>query len=234
LKNASAKNVGGSLATVLLDLLHNLLPHGVVVAGGSIGSPDNSSFEIEERALGRALPKRKREFRAGRAYARAALSLLGIEPCGIPVGEQRQPVWPPGIVGSITHTDTLSFAIAAHAADFRVLGIDVEPNTALDPDLIALVCRPEEREGGGESGKSGVDKAKLFFVIKEAFFKAYFPATGSFLEFEDVLATIDMHEQSFHAELAEPSKPSLSGRRALRGRFGLGCGHLVAIVAMPA
>lgn len=219
---------------MLLDLLKDILPPGVAVAGGPIGTCDSSAFDVEEQGLGRAVLKRKREFRAGRSYARAALSILGIEPCGIPVGEQRQPVWPPGIVGSITHTDRLSLAIAARSADFRVLGIDIEPNTALDPDLIALVCRPEEREGDGGRGSGGLDRAKLLFVIKEAFFKAYFPATGAFLEFENVLTTIDMYNQSFHAELAEPSKPSLAGRRALWGRFGQGCGHLVAVVAMPA
>jgi 4'-phosphopantetheinyl transferase EntD len=218
---------------MLLDLLKSLLPHGVAVAGGPIGSHDVSAFEIEEQALGRAVLKRRHEFRAGRAYARAALSILGIKPCGIPVGEQRQPVWPPGNVGSITHTDRLSFAIAARSVDFRALGIDIEGDTALDPDLIALVCRPEEQEGDGGSGQSSVDKAKLLFVIKEAFFKAYFPATGAFLEFEDVSVTIDMHDQSFHAKLVEPSKPSLAGRRVLKGRFGQSCGHLVAIVAMP-
>jgi 4'-phosphopantetheinyl transferase EntD len=218
---------------MLLDLLKSLLPHGVAVAGGLIGSHDSSDFEIEERGLGRAVLKRKHEFRAGRAYARVALSTFGIKPCDIPVGKQRQPVWPPGFVGSITHTDRLSFAIAARSVDFRVLGIDIEWDTALDPDLIALVCRPEEREGGRGSEKCSVDKGKLFFVIKEAFFKSYFPATGAFLEFEDVSATIDMHDQSFHAELVEPSKPSLAGRRIFRGRFGQSCGHLVAIVAEP-
>jgi 4'-phosphopantetheinyl transferase EntD len=176
--------------------------------------------------------KRKHEFRAGRAYARAALSILGIEPCSIPVGEQRQPVWPPGNVGSITHTDCFSFAIVARSVHFRALGLDIEGDAALDPDLVALVCRPEEREGDGGSGESGMDKAKLLFVIKEAFFKAYFPVTGAFLEFEDVLVTIDMHDQSFHAKLVEPSKPSLAGSRVLEGRFGQSCGHLVAIVAM--
>jgi 4'-phosphopantetheinyl transferase EntD len=219
---------------MLHDLLKRLVPGGVAVAGGPIGSRDSSAFEIEEQALGPAVLKRKHEFRAGRAYARAALSVLGVEPCCIPVGAQRQPVWPPGIVGSITHSDIISFAIAARSVDFRALGIDVEQDTVLDPDLIALVCRPEERERAGGKGTSGVDKAKLLFVIKEAVFKAYFPATGAFLEFQDVSATIDMHDQSFHAELVEPSKPSLAGRRAFRGCFGHSCGHLVAIVAMPA
>jgi 4'-phosphopantetheinyl transferase EntD len=219
---------------MLLDLLKGLLPHGVAIAGGPIESHDVSAFEIEEQTLGRAVLKRRREFRAGRAYARAALSILGVEPCSIPVGERRQPVWPPGIVGSITHTDRLSFAIAARSVDFRALGIDLEEDAVLDPGLIALVCRTEEREGDGGSGPGGVDRAKLLFVIKEAFYKAYFPVTGAFLEFEDVSVTIDMHDRSFYAKLAKPSKPSLAGRRGLKGRFGQSCGHLVSVIAMPA
>jgi 4'-phosphopantetheinyl transferase EntD len=219
---------------MLLDLLKSFLPHGIAVAGGPIDVKGVSGFETEELTLGRAVLKRRHEFRAGRAYARAALTVLGVKPCDIPVGELRQPVWPPGIVGSISHTDKLSFAIAARSVNFRALGIDLEGDDALDPDLIALVCRPEELQAHGNRGRSGMDEAKLCFVIKEAFFKAYFPGTGAFLEFEDVSVTIDMYNQSFHAKLIAQSKPSLAGSRALSGHFGQGCGHLFAIAAMPA
>lgn len=225
--------MGGSEASVLLDLLRSLLPHGVAVAGGPIGSHESSPFEIEERTLGRAVPKRAEEFRAGRAYARAALGALGLKPCGIPVGQHRQPVWPPGIVGSITHSDKLSFAIVARCVDFHGVGIDIEPDTALDRDIVSLICRPEEREAASSDGIGSVDNAKLFFVVKEAFFKAYFPVTGAFLEFQDVSVTIDRHSQSFQVRLVEPSKPALAAKRAFWGHFGQRCGHLVAVLTIP-
>jgi len=217
----------------MLNLLKNLLPQGVAVAGGPIGRREFPGFEVEEKALARAVPKRAHEFRAGRAYARAALSILGTESCGIPVGEHREPIWPLGIVGSITHSNRLSFAIVARSRDFRALGIDIEGDTALDPDLIALVCRPEERARARASEQDRMDTGKLLFVIKEAFYKSYFPVTGTFLEFHDVSVTIDMHDQSFHAELVQLSKPSLAGYRVIQGRFGNSCGHMVAVVAMP-
>jgi 4'-phosphopantetheinyl transferase EntD len=217
----------------MLNLLKNLLPKGVAVAGGPIGRREFPGYEVEEKALGRAVPKRTHEFRAGRAYARAALSILGAEACGIPVGEHREPIWPLGIVGSITHSDRLSFAIVARSRDFRALGLDIEEDTALDPDLAALICRPEERARARTGQHDRMDTGKLLFVIKEAFYKSYFPVTGTFLEFQDVSVTIDMHDQSFHAELVQLSKPSLAGYRVIQGRFGSNCGHMVAVVAMP-
>ena len=70
-------------------------------------------------------PKRKREFRAGRAAARAALEACGLSPQPILRDKARRPIWPPGFVGSISHTDHLAAAIAGDQSAFAGLGLDI-------------------------------------------------------------------------------------------------------------
>ena len=54
--------------------------------------------------LDKAVQKRKAEFLAGRYCARAALAQLdGSLAVNIGIGANREPLWPPGFVGSITH-----------------------------------------------------------------------------------------------------------------------------------
>jgi hypothetical protein len=61
----------------------------------------------ELRLMASAVPRRRAEFAAGRACARAALRRLGINGWPLLVGSKREPLWPAGVVGSITHTDGL-------------------------------------------------------------------------------------------------------------------------------
>ena len=61
------------------------------------------------------------------------------------MAEDRAPVWPDGVVGSITHAGNFAAAAVAWAADIAALGIDLEqiidPAAACD---IADVCMVDE------------------------------------------------------------------------------------------
>jgi 4'-phosphopantetheinyl transferase EntD len=231
---ADEMTVGEERMNRLLQLIRVLMPHGVALAGGAIGPREASAFEIEEKAVANAVADRRHEFRAARTYARVALQMLGHAPCAIGVGPQRQPIWPEGIVGAITHSDEFAAAIAARAVDYHGLGIDIERNVPLDPDIINLVCRCEERALGSGYLGNDIDMPKLFFVIKEAVFKAYFPRTQAFLDFQNVSVRVDRLNRSFRAILVDGSKPPLAGIREFNGRFAHGCGYLAAFVSVAA
>ncbi|WP_158300908.1 4'-phosphopantetheinyl transferase [Chromobacterium sp. ATCC 53434] len=78
-------------------------------------------------SLSGAVARRKAAYLAGRYCAMQALSQAGHPlPCELPIGEDRSPVWPAGLVGSITHTEGLAAAVVASAGDARGLGIDAE------------------------------------------------------------------------------------------------------------
>src|SRR5208283_6057556 len=80
----------------------------------------------EARFVRGASARRVADFATGRRCARSALLKLGLTPESILVGPYREPVWPEGIVGSITHCPGFYAAALAHRRDLRSIGIDAE------------------------------------------------------------------------------------------------------------
>src|SRR6202165_5059978 len=78
------------------------------------------------QALRFATQKRQREFLAGRWCAEQALQRLGAGSTHVAMAADRAPIWPDGVVGSITHTGNFAAAAVAWAADIAGLGIDSE------------------------------------------------------------------------------------------------------------
>ena len=131
--------------------------------------------------------KRLADFSTGRYCALKALEQLGIQDAIIPIGEDRAPIWPEGIVGSISHCDSLTGAIVAKRSDHISLGLDIEEIGRVTPDLWDLVFT--EQEKNYLSCLSDEDKrvqSTAIFSIKEAFYKFQHPLTKTFLGFLDV------------------------------------------------
>lgn len=163
-------------------------------------------FDSEEPVVAQAVEKRKWEFRAGRHCARCALGALGLPESAIPSGADRAPLWPAGVVGSITHTGSGSqayaAAVVARASEVRALGLDAERAEPLSENLeprvltageLAFVGTLPERERGLV--------AMLHFSAKEAFYKCQYPLTQRFLGFHDVEVTFELERNRFLARL---------------------------------
>ncbi len=151
----------------------------------------------EETCVQDAVEKRVREFRAGRACARRALAQLGVHDFALVAGPDRDPIWPRGIVGSITHCAGFVGAAVAPAESIRGLGLDAEPAEALKDELVPLVCTPAERDWLAQVGQ---DWAKVVFSAKEAVFKCLYPLTRAWLDFQDVSLTIDTRAGQFRVD----------------------------------
>ena len=132
-------------------------------------------------------PKRLADFSTGRYCAIKALEQLGIQDAIIPIGEDRAPIWPEGIVGSISHCDTLIGAIAAKKTDHISLGLDIEEIGRVTPDLWDLVFTENEKNYLFRlSDEDILVQSTAIFSIKEAFYKFQHPLTKTFLDFLDV------------------------------------------------
>jgi len=221
--------------TALRAALASMLPTDIAHAAGRIGRVDAALFEIERAAIARAVPRRRAEFQAGRALARRALRDLGVADQPIPIGPDRRPLWPRGVVGAITHTRDLAVVAVARSDAYLGLGLDLEPALPLETSLLALVGRPEELDGPKivmASRTDSIDRGKLIFCVKEAVFKAVYPTTLTWFDFQDAVVTIDPGAQSFAARLIG-DVPSIPGHPCIEGRFTLAAGHIVVVTVLP-
>jgi 4'-phosphopantetheinyl transferase EntD len=203
--------------SAVITAIRAIVPAGIALAGGAIGLATSSPFAEENEFIQRAVEKRRREFVAGRQYARAAMSQLGLRPVPITVLPSRAPAWPEGLTGSISHSGDVCVALVAAQSDFIGFGVDIELSTSLPTELYPTVCRHNEMF----PAQYCIDPAKMLFVVKEAFFKLYHPITGYFIDFLDVSVHLEPFGGTFNLEL-HAGPPALQGQRSFEGV----CGYL--------
>jgi enterobactin synthetase component D len=134
---------------------------------------EGSLIAPEADAVARAVPQRVAEFTAGREAARRAMTALGHAPTAVPAGPDRAPVWPEGLIGSISHSNGLCLAVLGWAAAHHALGVDLEGDQPLDAELIAEICHPEDVSDLLPEARGM--QAKRVFSAKEAAYKAHYP-----------------------------------------------------------
>ena len=196
----------------LLHALTELFPADVVLAIAEDADESPEGYPEEEAAILRAVPSRRREFRLGRACARAALKVAGAAPASLPVGPDRAPMWPTGFVGSITHCDGFIGACVAHSAAYEGIGFDAERSTPLDEETAIAVCTPAER------AMLDPRAGKILFAAKEALHKCVAPKSGIMLDFQDVTIDLSPGSGTYRAAL-EPHAPYVAGVGRMKGRI---------------
>ncbi|MDQ1292556.1 MAG: hypothetical protein QG608_436 [Actinomycetota bacterium] len=182
----------------------------VVKAAEEFGEPDPRAeeqlFPEEHRIVARAVDKRRREFASVRSCARAALSDLGVGYVPLLSGPRGEPLWPDGVVGSMTHCQGYRGAVVARAAELPgaapVLGMDAEPDEPLPRGILERIALPAERErieelraaeGRGETPCGpGPHWDRLLFCAKEAVYKAWYPLTERWLGFDEADIRMDL------------------------------------------
>ncbi|MFD7326899.1 4'-phosphopantetheinyl transferase [Streptomyces sp. NPDC059875] len=207
--------------------MRDLLPGAVAVAVADASAWTEEPLPEEAATLSeRAVPARRREFRAGRACARRALTALGLPAVPVPAGRDRAPVWPPQVVGSISHTGDYCAAAVARSDRIRSIGIDAEDSMRLDEPTRQLVCRPEEEDWWRGPGGGAPYWPTVFFSAKESVYKAWFPLVGSWLGFHDVRVEPDPRTGTFTAHILGTRRRLGLAPEILHGRFAVSP-HLV-------
>jgi len=179
---------------------------------------DNHAAELgpqEAAAAERMVDKRLREFSTGRFCAHKALTTLNPDyhAIEIPIGENREPLWPDGSIGSITHDRKIALAVVSHDPQCLSLGIDLQPfeclsdrvseRVASERELAAMLKIPDELASDGILQLPGLADsvpaqgpqsretilqglaACLIFSIKESIFKCYFPIHRVWIDFKE-------------------------------------------------
>ncbi|MFE3961647.1 4'-phosphopantetheinyl transferase family protein [Streptomyces cyaneofuscatus] len=173
-------------------MIESLLPAYVSCAATREESvPDGTLFPEEEALVARSVPKRRNDFATARACARRAMGRLGLEPVAVLHGKRGMPLWPEGIVGSLTHCDGYRAAALAREADVLSLGVAAEPHAPLPEGVGELVVRPSERERFAAA--AGIHWDRLVFSAKESVFKTWYPLTLTELDFDE--ADLTFHQE---------------------------------------
>lgn len=127
--------------------------------------------------------RRQSSYRSGRRAAARALAAAGVRGKGL-VGQRDDglPDWPAGWTGSISHTDRMAAAIVAPTAGAVRVGLDLE-QLLTDPEAAEIAQDVAPELSGGAPPFSQALAVTLAFSAKEALYKALYPETRQFREF---------------------------------------------------
>jgi 4'-phosphopantetheinyl transferase EntD len=171
--------------------LDGLFPAGARAA--ELREPADAGLLLpaEAQFLGRAVPSRVQEFAAGRLCARRLLAEFGIMEFPLIVSDDRQPIWPATLVGSITHTRGFCAAVVAPRDHIAGIGIDCEVAGGVKeefwPHLFTATETPWLRS---LPNSQQAIAATLIFSAKEAFYKCQYPLVGERLGFGDAAVEV--------------------------------------------
>ncbi len=227
------------------DLLDGLFSARVSSLADAFRS-EFTDVSAEERAhVDGAVAKRAWEFLTARSLAHRLLRAEGRDVPALLPDSDRVPLWPQGIVGSISHTTTARFPRAARAtkataarlratslcvvaisARLRGLGVDVEPDAPVEAGIERQVCRPGELAWlACDDAVERARRCRVVFSAKEAVYKAFYPRVRTFWSFQDVGVEIDLATERFVARL-----PASAGREVIEGRVRRREGWIVSAV----
>ncbi|HEX4700719.1 MAG TPA: 4'-phosphopantetheinyl transferase superfamily protein [Pseudonocardiaceae bacterium] len=215
-------------------MLAELLPPDVVAVDIIGDDPDVHLLPEEQHLVAKAVEKRRREVTSARTCARRALTRLGIAAAPILKGPKGEPLWPAGVVGSITHTTGYYAAAVAYASKIRSIGVDAEVHGVLPDGVLGHVAYGPELDWLAGRDHSTVWWDRLLFSAKESVYKAWFPLTGRWLGFEDAMITIDPDDHTFHAKiLVDGTTHTGAPLAAMSGRWLVRDGLVLTAITVP-
>lgn len=205
-----------------------LLPDSVVVAAAD-HDVDGGLAGDESDAVATALPGRRAEFVTGRVLARRALAALGRRPGSIPVARDGAPVWPAGIVGSITHCVGLRACAVGRRDEHAGIGIDATParqHASREGARVADLGSAPVAAGLDALRATGVEApGSVLFAAAEAVAKARTSAQGGWHGIDG--AEIVLHPDGSFAVRARRG-PDFTGT----GRWAVAGGLALAGIAL--
>jgi 4'-phosphopantetheinyl transferase EntD len=213
--------------TMVAPTISTIVPMAAVVAEAFEHISGAALFPEVVSAVERAVDTRRQEFATTRCLARRALAQLGIPPVAIPAGPHREPQWPAGISGSITHCPGYLAAVVAPSTVVAAIGIDAEPHASLPEGVLRLISHEEERRWIELRDGDAVPWDRVLFSVKESVFKAWFTIARRRLDFAGVRVEFAPEALAFHADLL-CERPLIDNRLicGVDGRFVVHHSHV--------
>jgi enterobactin synthetase component D len=188
-------------------------------------------------SIQRSVAKRQAEFLAGRLCARAALQQLDQLDCIPAIGDDRAPVWPGHISGSITHSTGHAAAIVGHKAQWRGLGMDLENVMPLErAERLAgeILTADELKRMADVPREQRALLVTLTFSAKESLFKALYPIVHKRFYFEHAEVVEWNESGAVRLRLLTDLSSEWCYGKELVGQFVVADGQLLSLVAVGA
>jgi len=177
-----------------------------------------------------AVDRRKAEYVIARWCAAELLSCLGAPTTEVGSGKNREPLWPVGFVGSITHSKLLVAVAVTDKTQVSSIGIDVEAIVDKnDAYYIAASCLREEELQmlNIECGLSRLQLVTLIFSAKEAFFKVLYPMVNTYFDFLDAaIDSVNVEEHTVRMVLKRQLSNKVQAGFSLTGTFNFQYGYV--------
>ena len=188
--------------------------------------------------LSHAVSARRAEFLAGRYVARVAIYTCGgffASRVQVGIGENRCPLWPDGIVGTITHcADIAACAVLPVIQNTRsYIGMDIEKvlATSVVREISSSICSVWEWQRLASLPFSTDVITTIIFSAKESLFKALYPYIGEYFGFECAqVKSVDPYKQRIWLNLS-PSLVAKSGFRELECYYTLQSDFVITFVS---
>lgn len=201
------------------------------LASGPVTDHMAAIWPEERNQIAAAGPRRRRQFSTGRHLAHRAMAALGR--AGGPVSRTADggPIWPGGLVGSISHSGQLALAAVARAEACGGLGVDLEEPARVGPHLYRRLFTAAERESLAQ-GDADPRLAGLLFAAKEAGYKLVQPRVGRYIGFQEAEVSVDWAGGTWRLRYLGDHEPNRLMEHG-EGSFGF-CGpYVIALLALP-
>ena len=191
---------------------------GCHVAVGRVQDHTHALASEERAQVAGAVASRRAEYSTGRALAKQALAQLGIDATSI-LTEGRRPIWPAGVVGSITHSRRYALAVVCRRSQLAGVGIDLERTNRVTEQIAPKTMTEHELANAGASWPPFPRTAN--FSAKEAVFKAVNPIIGLMIGFKEVEIIWREEEAGFGARYIGPNPENAIMERGEGAIFSL-------------
>jgi len=170
----------------------------------------------------KAVKKRQLEFIAGRYCAKKCMDSYGISTTEIAIGENREPLWPDGIVASISHNQEFALCAASKVEHYSSVGVDIETILTIEQynDISNQILFDQEFDLIKTSKLSKNTFLSVVFSVKESLFKAIYKDVGYYFGFDAAeLIAINVDKNSLKLALKEDLSSSHSRGKIFNAAF---------------
>lgn len=187
------------------------------------------------KTMKNSVVKRQAEFLAGRVLAKELLLQNGSFKNNVEIGNAREPIWPKGFIGSISHSDDVALVIISEKSNCKLIGCDIEPLVPVDviEEIKLTVLLKEELHFLYADNACKQETFTLIYSAKESLYKALYPSVGFFFDFQAAkVVKINSQEKTISLSLTTTLNDSYKEHSVFTLRFSRVEQHVITVLYM--